>query len=50
MERIPEPELMEKKDQVISYDKADFSEGEVKLVNQINYYLSRENISLSEKI
>ena len=49
MERIPEPELMEKKEQVISYDEADFSEGEVNLINQINYYLSRKNISLSEK-
>jgi len=29
MERVPEPELMEAKDQVISYDKADFSEEEV---------------------
>ena len=36
MERIPEPELMEKKEQVISYDEADFSEGEVNLINQIN--------------
>ena len=49
MERIPEPELMEKKDQVISYDEADFSEEEVKLVNQINHYLFRKNISLNEK-
>ena len=49
MERIPEPELMEKKEQVISYDEADFSEGEVNLINQINYYLLRKNISLNEK-
>jgi len=49
MERIPEPELMEKKEQVISYDKADFSEGEVNLINQINHYLLRNNISLGEK-
>ena len=49
MERIPEPELMEKKDQVISYDEADFSEGEVNLINQINHYLLRKNISLDEK-
>ena len=49
MERIPEPELMEKKEQVISYDNADFSEGEVNLINQINHYLSRSNISLNEK-
>ena len=49
MERIPEPELMIEKEQVISYDKADFSEGEVNLINQINYYLLRKNISLGEK-
>jgi len=49
MERIPEPELMVEKKQVISYDKADFSEGEVNLINQINYYLLRKNISLGEK-
>ncbi|ABB49723.1 conserved hypothetical protein [Prochlorococcus marinus str. MIT 9312] len=49
MERIPEPELMKNKEQVISYDEADFSEGEVNLINQINYYLLRKNISLSEK-
>ena len=49
MERIPEPELMEEKKQVISYDKADFSEGEVNLINQIDHYLLRKNISLGEK-
>ncbi len=49
MERIPEPELMEGKEQVISYDEADFSEGETDLINQINYYLMRKNISLNEK-
>ncbi|MCR8539998.1 MAG: class I SAM-dependent methyltransferase [Prochlorococcus marinus CUG1439] len=49
MERIPEPELMKKKEQVISYDEADFSEGEVNLINQINNYLFRKNISLGEK-
>ena len=49
MERIPEPELMEKKEQVISYDEADFSQGEVKFINQINHYLSKKNISLGEK-
>ena len=48
MERIPEPELMVEKEQVISYDEADFSEGEVNLINQIHYYLLRKNISLSE--
>ena len=49
MERIPEPELMKKKEQVISYDEADFSEGEANLINQINHYLLRKNISLAEK-
>ena len=49
MERIPEPELMEEKEQVISYDEADFSEGEVNLINQINHYLLKKNISLGEK-
>jgi len=49
MERIPEPELMEDKEQVISYDEADFSEGEFNLINQIRYYLLRKNISLGEK-
>jgi len=49
MERVPEPELMEEKEQVISYDEADFSEGEVNLINQINHYLFRKNISLNEK-
>ena len=42
MERIPEPELMVEKEQVISYDEADFSEGEVNLINQINYYLLKK--------
>jgi len=49
MERIPEPELMEEKEQVISYDEADFSEGEENLIKQINHYLLKKNISLSER-
>ena len=49
MERVPENELMEKKEQVISYDEADFSEGEVNLINQINHYLLRKNIVLNQK-
>jgi len=49
MKRIPEPELMVEKEQVISYDEADFSEGEVNLINQINQYLLKKNISLGEK-
>ncbi len=49
MERIPEPELMEKKEQVISYDEADFSEEEVNLINQINQYILRKNIFLNKE-
>ena len=49
MKRTPEPELMKKKEQVISYAEADFSEGEVNLINQINQYLLKKNISLGEK-
>ncbi len=48
MERIAEPELMERKEQVISYAKADFSEGENKLINQINNFLINKNICLDE--
>ena len=49
MERTVEPELMETEDQVNSYDKADFSEGENNFINQINYYLINNNIDLHEK-
>ena len=49
MERTVEPELMEREDQVISYDKADFSDGENNLINQINHYLIKSNINLNEK-
>ena len=49
MERTVEPELMERKEQVTSYAKADFSEGENNLINQINYYLINNNIYLNEK-
>ncbi len=49
MERIAEPELMDKKEQVVSYDEADFSEGEDNLIKQINYYLTKNNIALDEK-
>ncbi len=48
MERIVEPELMERKDQVISYARADFSEGENNLINQINYYLIKNGINLNK--
>ena len=49
MERIPEPELMKNKEQVISYDEADFSAGEDNLINQINYYLLKNDINFNEK-
>ena len=49
MERTVEPELMEIEDQVISYAKADFSEGENNLINQINYYLVKNNINLNKQ-
>ena len=49
MERTVEPELMEREDQVDSYAKADFSEGENNLISQINHYLIKNNIHLSEK-
>ena len=49
MERIAEPELMNKKEQVNSYDEADFSEGEKNFINQINYYLTKNNIVLGKK-
>ena len=49
MERTIEPELMEKEDQVISYANADFSQGENNLINQIKYYLLKNDINLSEK-
>ena len=48
MERTVEPELMEREEQVISYARADFSEGEKNLINQINYYLIKNNINLNE--
>ena len=49
MERTVEPELMDKVEQVTSYSKADFSEGEINLINQISYYLLRNDINLGEK-
>jgi len=49
MERTIEPELMENKEQVISYARADFSEGENSLINQISNYLLENNIYLSDK-
>ena len=49
MKRIVEPELMEREDQVISYSKADFSEGENNLINQINDYLINNNINFDKE-
>lgn len=48
MERTVEPELMEREDQVISYAKADFSEGENNLIKQIDNYLIKNDIHLNE--
>ena len=49
MERTVEPELMEKADQVNSYAKADFSKEENNLINQISYYLLKNEINLGEE-
>ena len=49
MKRTVEPELMENEDQVISYAKADFSEGEKNFINQINYYMIKNNINLNQQ-
>ena len=48
MERTVEPELMERKEQVISYARADFSEGENNFINQIYYYLIKNDINLNK--
>tara|TARA_Y100001978_G_scaffold186348_1_gene186049 strand:+ start:3016 stop:3711 length:696 start_codon:yes stop_codon:yes gene_type:complete len=47
MNREPEPELMNKEDQVIAYAKADFSLGETKLIKFISNYLETNDIKLS---
>ena len=49
MERTVEPELMESPEQVISYAEADFSEGENNLINQINYYLIKNNLNFNKQ-
>ena len=49
MKRIPEPELMETRDQVLSYVKADFSKGENEFIEFINNYLISNKINLSNK-
>ena len=48
MERIVEPELMEREDQVTSYAAANFSEVENDLINKIKYYLIKNNIILNQ--
>ena len=47
MDRRPEPELMNTKNQVDSYSDADFSKGEIKFVQFIKNYLEENNIHLS---
>ena len=47
MNRRPEPELMNKKDQVDSYSEADFSEGEIKFIKFIKNYLMKKNVILN---
>ena len=48
MHREPEPELMNKKSQVKAYCAADFSIGEINLINFISNYLEINNINLSK--
>jgi len=47
MYREPEPELMDKKSQVMAYCAADFSLGETNLIKFISNYLKINNINLS---
>ena len=49
MERIPEPELMETREQVLAYVEADFSKGEYEFIDFINAYLKFNKINLSDK-
>ena len=49
MERIPEPELMESRNQVKSYIEGDFSSGENDFIDFINSYLIFNKINLSSK-
>ncbi len=49
MDRIPEPELMETKKQVLSYVEGDFSKGENKFIDFINNYLISNKINLFDK-
>ena len=47
MNREPEPELMNKEEQVLAYSSADFSFGEKKLIKFITTYLEINKINLS---
>tara|TARA_B100000963_G_C22384709_1_gene561716 strand:- start:37 stop:732 length:696 start_codon:yes stop_codon:yes gene_type:complete len=47
MKRIPEPELMESRKQVLSYTQGDFSIGENKFIDLIDNYLNSNEIRLS---
>ena len=49
MDRVPEPELMDTKKQVLSYVEGDFSKGEKDFINFINTYLISNQITLSEE-
>ncbi len=49
MERIPEPELMDNRNQVLSYIEGDFSKGEKRFIDFIKSYLSSNKIKLSQK-
>lgn len=48
MKREPEPELMSEKEQVIAYDKGDFSLSEDVFVSFIGNFLNTHNISLNK--
>ena len=47
MDRRPEPELMNTKDQVDSYSEADFSKGEIKFIRLIKNHLKKNNIHIT---
>ena len=49
MERIPEPELMESRNQVEAYIEGDFSKGEKNFITFINSYLISNKIYLSSE-
>ena len=49
MDRRPEPELMNTKDQVDSYSEADFSKGEIKFIRLIKNHLKKNNYKGTKK-